>query len=237
METAWLPNALLPDELVDAGLLLYEAELESHDRVVFRQGLAWAREEAQRAGEQKDPWVPSDLYWKVKARPKGYCELCGDKVKPGQRLEVEHMVSRLSGKALRIPWSILHAEPNLAAACAPCNKRKGTNSLTPDDIRWMWKYHQFGGPSEEAHVLLFFADLLEKHAWDAIPLRVKVEADLGRKVEPKPTIGAVLRTLDWRNGRMVDAARLEIEQRQIRERQEQARRRRVLRAASKRMPT
>jgi hypothetical protein len=104
-------------------------------------------------------------------------------------------------------------------------------------MRWMWNYHHFGGPSEEAHVLLFFADLLDKHAWDAIPLRIKIEADLGRKVEPQITIGAILRTRDWRNGRMVSAELLEIEQRTIQERQAQNHRRRTLRAASKRLPS
>lgn len=196
MASLWLPNVLLSDELVDAALQLYEADLESHDRVLFRQGLALARDEAERAGERKDPGVAGKLRSDTLTRPRGYCEFCGDKVKPGERLEVEHMVSRLSGQALRVPWSILHASPNLAAVCRPCNKRKGTCSLAPADMRWMWGYHHFGGPSEEAHVLLFFADLLGQHAWEAIPLRVKIEADLGRTVAPKPTIGAFLREQD-----------------------------------------
>src|SRR5437870_5482880 len=109
MASAWLTNDILSDEVVDAALELYELGLEDHGRLVFRQGLAWAKEEAQRAGDRKDPGVDGQLYWTTRSRARGLCEFCGEGLARGERLQVEHMVSRLSGRALRIPWSILHA--------------------------------------------------------------------------------------------------------------------------------
>lgn len=199
----WTPNHLLDVVEVDAVIACYEDGLESHDRVVFRQGLAMARERLHAGFLNTDPRpTPAAMDAAIRRRARnGYrCELCGRDPRdfPGYgrgRLEIEHMASRMDLCSLRVPWDVIHSPSNLANACRSCNRRKGTRSLTPDQIQWMWSHHAFGA-SDQAEGLLLqcFANILERHAWDRLPLQEKLDPEPAADLSPPATIIAMLRS-------------------------------------------
>lgn len=189
----WVENEFLPVEYVDEVIARYDAELEPTDRLIWRQGYAWLQETLRKAKARiPTPRPPTEAILETKARVHhSYrCELCGNPPRyRGDRLQVEHMLSKYEARALGLPEVMVHARSNLANACFPCNKRKGTRSLRPDQIKWVWGYHGFGGSQMARHLILCFANVLHEFAWDVLPLQAQIEAEMGRAPGPVPTIG------------------------------------------------
>lgn len=62
------------------------------------------------------------------SRQQGYCLCCGDKILPGQELELDHVVPISRGGT--------HDEKNLAMAHAKCNTEKHSKTL---EEHWAWR--------------------------------------------------------------------------------------------------
>lgn len=179
----------LDDATVAAALGVYELDFDLDRKAALWTGLAKVR--AALGAADPDPGVPPHVWAAVRNRARGRCELCGHRKTPLQR---EHVLSRLAlRKVLGFTWEAVHAPAVIAAACGRCNVDKGTISLGPDDLQWLWRYHGFSITAADRDLYLFAATVIEAKSWTGLPIRQEVEADLRTLHPAKPALGALMR--------------------------------------------
>lgn len=179
----------LDDATLAAALGVYELDLELDRKARLWLRLAEAR--APLTAADPDNGVAWPTWAAARLRARGLCELCGNKTPVLQR---EHVLSRLGLRNfLGLRWEAVHSPAVIAAACRDCNVKKGTLSLSPDDLRWLWQYAGFKVSQAERDFYLFAATVIEQKSWVGLPIRQTVEADMARIPGPKLSLGALLR--------------------------------------------